>query len=354
MQFRLSTLLLLAVVLWSSLAVFGTGGGVGVFIAVVALAICIQKVERVSSDFVLAIIVVIVFLLFIIGFLLPAGQSAREAARRAQCASNLHNIALALLNYETKYRTFPPAFVADKNGRPMHSWRVLILPFLGYDDLFKRYDFDEPWDGPNNRQLLAACPSVFACPDGKNAQSPRSTETSYVAVVGPYAAWLGSKPRKLSELSPTTSTILLVETSNAAIPWTEPRDLSVDLLSFAPSGASVVTASSRHGDYNGFFYSERHFGGINIVFADGHIQFLPPGGLEPSLLSRCFQIGGFNDATSDEIDASSYCPSFGDDRPHVNWTNCLALLVWLVSVGLLLRRAVRNRKADHGPANSSR
>lgn len=256
------------------------------------------------------------------------------------------------MNYEARYHTFPPAYIADKNGRPMHSWRVLILPDLGENDLYKQYDFSEPWDGPNNRKLLAARPRVYACPADKEVQSPRSTETSYVAVVGPHSAWLGSKPRKLSELSAAT-TILLVETTDAGIPWTEPRDLSVDSLRSGFSGASVVTASSRHGDYNGFFYSQRHSGGIHVACADGHTEYFPPGGLEPSLLSKCLQIGGFDDAASDEIDASTYRPPSGDDRPHINWTNCLALLVWLISVGLLMRRAVRNRNFKQAMGDSS-
>ena len=55
---------------------------------------------------------------------------AREAARRAQCLCNLCQIKLAFHNYHSQYGSFPPAYVADANGRPMHSWRVLILPFM--------------------------------------------------------------------------------------------------------------------------------------------------------------------------------------------------------------------------------
>ncbi len=158
MQFRLSTLFLLAVVLWSSLAVFGSGWGVAVFVGVVVLAICVQNMGPISIDRngMITLLVVIVVIGILIGLLLPAVQSARESAPCAQCSNNMHNITLALLNYEAKFHSFPPAYVADKNGRPMHSWRVLILPFLEYDDLYKQYNFNEPWDGPNNRKLLAA------------------------------------------------------------------------------------------------------------------------------------------------------------------------------------------------------
>src|SRR5207248_11120546 len=60
--------------------------------------------------------------------MLPAVQQAREAARRTQCSNNLRQIGLALHNYAQVYGSFPPAFVADEEGKPMHSWRVLILP----------------------------------------------------------------------------------------------------------------------------------------------------------------------------------------------------------------------------------
>ena len=146
MQFRLSALLLLFVVLWSSLAVFGGWWGVAVFVAAVAAALFLQKLETAAIESLpwLAITIVVVCLLVLIGLLLPAVESAREAAPGAQCFKNLHNIALALRNYETKFRTLPPAYTVDKNGRPMHSWRVLILPFLGCDNLYKRYNFNEP------------------------------------------------------------------------------------------------------------------------------------------------------------------------------------------------------------------
>ena len=96
----------------------------------------------------------------------------------------MHNIALALLNYEAKYHRFPPAYVPDKNGRPMHSWRCCSCR-SSVSILYQQYDFNEPWDGPNNRKLLAAHPRVFACPADKDIQTAWSSQTSYVAVVGP-------------------------------------------------------------------------------------------------------------------------------------------------------------------------
>jgi hypothetical protein len=66
----------------------------------------------------------------LICLLLPAVRSARGPARRAQCGNNLKQIALALLTYETVYHALPPAYTVDADGKPLHSWRTLILPYL--------------------------------------------------------------------------------------------------------------------------------------------------------------------------------------------------------------------------------
>ena len=91
MQFRLSTLLLLFVVLWSSLAVFGGVFGIIIFAFCVALAVGIARSW--------ALLIGLLALLVLIALLLPAVSAAREAARRAMCTNNMKQISLALYNY---------------------------------------------------------------------------------------------------------------------------------------------------------------------------------------------------------------------------------------------------------------
>ena len=57
----------------------------------------------------------------------------------------------------------------DENGKPMHSWRVLILPRLDRNDLYQRYRFDEPWNGPNNSQLMNEAMLILYCPSDVRA-----------------------------------------------------------------------------------------------------------------------------------------------------------------------------------------
>jgi hypothetical protein len=141
------------------------------------------------------------------------------------CESNLTRISLALDSYEVIYGRFPPPYVADSQGRPLHSWRVLILPYLGHQALYNTYNFDEPWDGPNNRKLHSTIVDCFHCPD-ESPQVPATT-TSYLAVVGPGSAWLCFRPTRLQHIGPSDPgfSLLVVESYASGVHWMEPRDL---------------------------------------------------------------------------------------------------------------------------------
>jgi hypothetical protein len=121
----------------------------------------------------------------------------------------------------------------------MHSWRVLILPYLEQRQLFEQYDFSEPWDGPNNSKLAAQMPKVYAF---HGEYKPGLTTTNYLAVVGVQTMWPGNQPRQTADVTDSTdSTILVVENAGQGIHWTEPRDLDFATMSFAvnsPNGIS--------------------------------------------------------------------------------------------------------------------
>jgi hypothetical protein len=199
--------------------------------------------------------------------LLPAVQQAREAARRSQCKNNLKQIALALHNYHDTYQTLPPAYIPDANGKPMHSWRVLILPFLGEAQLHSQYDFSEPWDGPKNSQLLARMPAVFACPS--EAGTPGATTTSYAVPIGPNCIFNGSQVTKITSITDGTSNTLMVgEVAGGAIPWMKPDDVD-------------ITKSPAIGAPGGF--GSRHVGGAHFATADGAVRFISNNIAQPTL-----------------------------------------------------------------------
>jgi hypothetical protein len=329
-QFRLQTLLLLFVVLWTSLAVFG-GAGIVVFLLAIAAALILNKTERLIT----ALLLLSGFLLLLSLLLLPAVQTTGPS-RRAQCANNLHQIALAILNYESKWHCFPPACIRDKNGKPMHSWRVLMLPSLGLQDLYDQYSFNEPWDGPNNKKLFASRPRIFTCPRDEAAFN-NGVVTSYAAVVGKDALWRPDKPRTFNE--PAVSghaweTVMLVEVGGSGINWLEPRDFSLDELRADGATLSGVKLSCVHSTSNGFFFHNSP-GGAVLLLADGHHEYVPAAALGAEKLKQRLSVGGFNAEEAEEV---------ASDARSVNWTNCAALAVWIASVGLLLYRARRSRK----------
>lgn len=155
--------------------------------------------------------------------------SPRGGIRRLHCRTNLLQISLALANYESRHGSYPPAYLVDAAGRPAHSWRVLLLPYLDEQALYDQYRFDEPWDGPHNRRLLDQMPAIYRCPAEIVTRNTPGNTTSYVAVTGARTAWPGSAGRTRGEiLDGTTTTLQLVEASELRIPWLEPRDPSLE------------------------------------------------------------------------------------------------------------------------------
>jgi Protein of unknown function (DUF1559) len=189
------------------------------------------------------LVVVVLIVGGLVGVLGRAMRQAKEAARASQCICNLCMIKMALLNYHEANGSFPPAYVADATGRPMHSWRVLILPFMEQPALYNAYNMAEPWDGPNNRKLLEQRPNVYNCP----SRVGEPTLTSYVAITGPGTAFPGSKATKLGDIHDGPGqTILVSEISNVDIAWSEPRDLDVKTMSWVIDDPSKPSISSPH------------------------------------------------------------------------------------------------------------
>jgi prepilin-type N-terminal cleavage/methylation domain-containing protein len=111
------------------------------------------------------LLVVIAIIGILVALLLPAIQAAREAARRAQCQSNMHNIALAVLNHHDANRKFPVGFVPTGPTAAIETWTwsIFILPYLEEDAIYDRLRpspvFLQPVDG--TRKGLRNLADVF-------------------------------------------------------------------------------------------------------------------------------------------------------------------------------------------------
>ena len=161
LQFRLTHLIYVVTLVSASLATFGIRGAVPAIVLPIFWAVVYASKSRPRAFCVYGL--PLVFVSGCAGLWTMVAEP-RENSRRFQCSANLYLIALALHKYHDVYKAFPPAYVADASGKPAHSWRVLILPFLGQEPLYKRYAFDEPWDGPTNRALLTSSPIFYQCP----------------------------------------------------------------------------------------------------------------------------------------------------------------------------------------------
>jgi len=184
-------------------------------------------------------------------------QKARSSALRSQCVNNLKQIGLAMHNYHDKYNAFPPAYSTSREGKPLLSWRVQLLPYLEQQALYKEFKLDEPWDSPHNKPLIAKMPPMFACPAGSRKLA-REGLTCYLTPRGPHTIFPGPNPIKLQEITDGTSnTIFVLEANdNRAVPWTKPDDWEV------PAAPSLQDLTGHHP------------GGTNAAFADGSVHFL--------------------------------------------------------------------------------
>lgn len=184
-------------------------------------------------------------------------RQAREAARRSQCTNNLKQIALAMHNYHSAHNSFPAAFSASKDGKPLLSWRVHILPYLEANALYEKFHLDEPWDSDHNKALISQIPRTYVCPSGGRSL-PAEGKTGYLTFRGAATLFPGAQGIKLQDVTDGTSnTILVVDAGDAAaVPWTKPADWE-----FPPALKT-----------QGLF--GHHPNGTNFAFADGSVRLL--------------------------------------------------------------------------------
>jgi hypothetical protein len=189
-------------------------------------------------------------------FVDAAAAQVREAAKRIGSVNNLKQLTLATVNYaDANGGSLPPQAVFGADGKPLLSWRVLILPYLDQDALYKEFHLDEPWDSDHNKKLLAKMPPAFAMPGAPAG----TTETYYQAFAGPRAFFEGKQRLRYpaSFTDGTSNTIMYVEAART-VPWTKPEDLPFD-----PDPKKPLPKLGGH-----------FRGGFNASMCDGSVRFL--------------------------------------------------------------------------------
>ncbi|MDR2706775.1 MAG: DUF1559 domain-containing protein [Planctomycetaceae bacterium] len=174
------------------------------------------------------------------------------------CALRMKQIWLAIRNYvDTYISSFPPAYsVSKEDKKPLHSWRVLLLPFLGKPQLYINIHHDEPWDSEYNKQFHNQCPQVFRCP---NKNSPEGM-SDYAVVMGLTIAFDENQGTTVGKMARFDETVILIERKEP-VEWMKPDSNVTDKELFN---------SNRD---NSVFGSPHRDNGSNFILADGtHIS----------------------------------------------------------------------------------
>lgn len=183
----------------------------------------------------------------------PDREKTKATADRMKSANNLKQIAIAMHTYHVDKNALPAAAVYDANGKPLLSWRVMILPYIEQQALYQQFKLNEPWDSAHNKKLLDVMPKLYA-PVGVKTDKPHMT--FYQVFVGAGTAFEGKEGSRLQDIRDGTSnTILAVEAGEPVI-WTKPDDLTYQADKPLPK-------------LGGLFKE-----GFNAMYGDGSVRFI--------------------------------------------------------------------------------
>ena len=281
------------------------------------------KSARARGFTLIELLVVIAIIAILVALLLPAVQQVRAAARKTQCSDHLHNLAVALANYEGTHKFYPPgrqscdgacdtgaAQLYNKNGK---SGFIALLPFIEQKALFDQFSVTDPVWGPSTTWLAAHSkaimqrPEVYVCPSDVSEEGYSMTvgATTQNVATGSYAFVSGSfgpaqgiaitvktdnngtfvyrngyGPRDV--LDGTSNTIYIGEviaahTQESLNAWTCGSRLLDTLRSTqnpinTPPGQGITT--SPYGVALNAAFASQHPGGAQFAFGDGRVTLI--------------------------------------------------------------------------------
>lgn len=180
--------------------------------------------------------VIFLVVVVVVRVALPAAQQMRVARMHQNSQDNIRRIVVALNKYHDNHGSFPPAYFTDANGKPTHSWRVMILPELGRNDLYQQYDFNATWDSAQNIAVTMQMPSEY---NSYGAEQTLGMNTTHIcAVVGKQTMFPYAKSVSRDQITDSHDTVLsIVEVQGIGFDWTDPReDYDID----TPQGTFVI------------------------------------------------------------------------------------------------------------------
>ncbi len=187
-------------------------------------------------------------------------EISRSAARRMQCDNKMKQLGIAMHNHLDVKGYFPPAYTVDESGKPLHSWRVLILPYVDQQAMYEAIRLDEPWDSEHNRQFHDKMPPIFRCPQLKKGKTNR--DTGYCVVVGDDTfGRIGEKGLKIGKITDGTSNTLMILERKEPVCWMAPVDITQEDAYLGVNKKDEGIGSN-------------HEAGIDAAFGDGSVRFV--------------------------------------------------------------------------------
>lgn len=201
------------------------------------------------------------------------GKMMQPAGLAMNRLSGLKNIVLAMHNYHDQNGRFPAKAIFARDGRPLLSWRVTLLPLIEQEELYNQFKLDEPWDSPHNRQLLSKMPEIFK--SGTALDEKGLTRYRLPVIRG--GIWEGTQARSFRQVTDGTSNTVIaaIAPADKAIEWTRPDDWNL-------SEKTLI---------QDFFGPESE---VEVGMADGAVRKWKRNDLDPAMLRYLIQCADGN------------------------------------------------------------
>lgn len=154
----------------------------------------------------------------------------KKKAKQLQDMNSLKQIGLAMHNFHDIYRHFPPQALSSQDGKKLLSWRVLILPFLDQNQLYRKFKLDEPWDSEHNIKLVSEIPYVYSGQQpSASIESDGMTRLQVPLLENSVFGRAGGGAQFKEITDGTSNTVMLLQVpTDQVVPWTKPVDFTID------------------------------------------------------------------------------------------------------------------------------